>query len=179
MRILTLALVLLASSSAVAESTNPVQIARVIDEGTDHSEVMVTAEHQADVIGPRMTNSPAMRNAETWTQQKFREWRLSNVHKEGFAFGRGWWIERSSVRMVLPRPIQLTAIPIAWTPPTKGVLTAPIIVAPMSKSEHFAKWHGKLAGKIVLVSLPGEGSEPIKTRVQTLVRRRSGQTRSL
>ncbi|RZL75713.1 MAG: peptidase M28, partial [Sphingomonas sp.] len=40
---------------------------RIIDEGTNHSQVMVTAEHLSDVIGPRLTNSPGMRKAEDWT----------------------------------------------------------------------------------------------------------------
>ena len=132
---------------------------RIIDEGTNHSQVMVTAQHLTDVIGPRLTNSPQMRAAEAWTQAKFAEWGL-NVRKEGFPFGRGWSIERSSVRMVTPRSVQLTAIPIAWTPGTNGTIFAPVIVAPISRERDFAKWQGKLSGKIVMVSLPGTGSEP-------------------
>lgn len=150
---------LLVASPANADSIPEAQVQRIVDEGTARSQVAQTAQHLSDVIGGRMTNSPAMRKAEAWTQERFREWGLTNVHKEGFDFGRGWWIERSSVRMVAPRPLPLTAIPIAWTPATKGAVTAPIVVAPMSKVEHFAAWRGKLAGKIVLVSKPGEVDE--------------------
>ncbi|MBB5714480.1 M20/M25/M40 family metallo-hydrolase [Sphingomonas aerophila] len=132
----------------------------ILDQGMNHSEVMVTAQYMADVIGPRLTNSPAMRLAEGWTQSQFSRWGLRNVHKEGFEFGRGWSIERSSVRMLTPRPIQLTAIPIAWTPGTSGPLTAPVIVAPMKEEKDFAKWRGKLSGKIVMLTLPGTGDEP-------------------
>src|SRR3546814_3462246 len=78
---------------------------RIIDEGTNHSQVMQTAQYLSDMIGARLTNSPAMRKAEDWTQSRFRDWGL-NVHKEGFEFGRGWWIERSQVRMTTPRPIE-------------------------------------------------------------------------
>ena len=169
---ITLAALLLSTTPLSAKPADKpddnTQVLRIIDEGTNRSQVMQTAQHLTDVIGPRMTNSPGMRKAEGWTQDKFREWKLANIHKEGFAFGRGWWIEKSSVRMVTPRPIQLTAIPIAWTPATKGALSAPIIVAPMSKPQHFEKWRGKLAGKIVLVSMPGEGSEPGKPAFQRL-----------
>ncbi|WP_374297611.1 M20/M25/M40 family metallo-hydrolase [Sphingomonas sp.] len=147
-----------AFSPAVAQDRSPV--GRIIDEGTNHSQVMVTAQHLTDVIGPRMTNSPAMRRAEDWTAAKFREWGLKNVHKEGFEFGRGWSIERASVRMVSPRPLALTAIPIAWTPATNGAVTAPVIVAPMKRERDFAQWRGKLNGKIVMVTLPGTGDEP-------------------
>ena len=158
-RLLAAAAVIALATPALAQSSDSA-IARIIDEGSAHSEVMPTAEYLADVIGPRLTNSPGMRKAEDWTQGKFRQWGLSNVHKEGFDFGRGWSIVHSSVAMVSPRPIALTAIPLAWTPGTGGTLQAPIIVAPMKEVEDFAKWRGKLSGKIVLVSRPTEGSEP-------------------
>ncbi|MBS0284550.1 MAG: M20/M25/M40 family metallo-hydrolase, partial [Proteobacteria bacterium] len=145
--------------AAPAQAQDQAATARIIDEGMSHSQVMLTAQHLSDVIGPRLTNSPAMRKAEQWTQAQFRDWGLKNVHKEGYPFGRGWWIEKSSVRMVTPRPIQLTAIPIAWTPPTNGAISAPIVVAPMKRARDFAQYKGKLAGKIVLVSQPGTGSE--------------------
>src|SRR3546814_1081999 len=96
-----------------------------------------------------------------WTQSRFRDWGL-NVHKEGFEFGRGWWIERSQVRMTTPRPIELTAIPIAWSPPTNGTISAPVIVAPMSRSEDPDQWRGQLAGRIVMVARPDEGPEPAR-----------------
>ncbi len=148
------------ATPALAQSVDRAAVARIIDEGTNHSEVMVTAEYLADMIGPRLTNSPAMRKAEGWTQEKFKGWGLVNVHKEAFDFGRGWSIEHSSVRMISPRPIQLTAIPIAWTPSTPGPVSAPVIVAPMARERDFAKWQGKLSGKIVMVTLPTTGSEP-------------------
>lgn len=145
---------------AVLHSADLSMVNRIMDEGFNRSQVMLTAEYLSDQIGPRLTNSPNMRKAETWTQAKFTEWGLSNVHKEPFEFGRGWSIENSSVRMVTPRPITLTAIPIAWTPATNGTVSAPVIVAPMSKVADLDKWKGKLRGKIVLISKPGDGSEP-------------------
>lgn len=133
---------------------DPPVITRIADEGLYHSQVAETAEYLADQIGGRMTNSPSMRRAERWSQDKFKAWGLKNVHTEGFDFGRGWWIESSFVRMVSPRPLELHAIPIAWTPATAGAVTAPIIVAPMSADKDFAEWKGRLAGKIVLVTWP-------------------------
>ncbi|MDB5706032.1 MAG: family metallo-hydrolase [Sphingomonas bacterium] len=160
-RSLLLATALIAiATPAFPQAVDRGQVNRIIDEGTTRSQVMVTAEHLADVIGPRLTNSPGMRQAESWTQSQFAGWGLKNVHKEGFDFGRGWWISSSSVRMITPRPIQLTAIPIAWTPSTNGTISAPVFVAPMTRERDFDKWRGKLRGKIVLVTLPNTGSEP-------------------
>jgi hypothetical protein len=148
------------AAPAFSQSVDRGQVNRIIDEGITRSQVMLTAAHLADVIGPRLTNSPSMRQAETWTQSKFSEWGLKNVHKEGYEFGRGWWINSSSVRMVTPRPIVLTAIPIAWTPSTNGTISAPVFVAPMSKERDFDKWRGKLKGKIVMITQPNTGGEP-------------------
>ena len=149
---------LLASSAAVAApAMDPNTVNKLADAEFNHGQVMQIAAHLSDRIGGRMTNSPAMRQAEDWTAGKFREWGLKNVRKDPFEFGRGWEIRRSSVRMAAPRPLQLRAIPTAWTPATRGALTAPIVVAPFDQrdpSRSFAELKGKLRGRIVLVSYP-------------------------
>jgi carboxypeptidase Q len=149
-----------AVAPAAAQAPDRVAINGIIDQGFNHSEVMDTAAWLTDRIGGRMTNSPQMRQAETWAQQRFRDYGLTNVRADAFEFGRGWSIVRSSARMTAPRPLDLRAIPIAWTPGTNGVINAPVIVAPMSTAGDFGKWRGKLAGKIVMVSTPNAGSEP-------------------
>jgi carboxypeptidase Q len=151
------------ASPAISNALN-----RIADEGFNHSEVPQTAEYLADQIGGRMTNSPAMRKAERWTQSKFSGWGLKNVHTEAFDFGRGWWIESSHVRLVAPRPLELRAIPIAWTPATSGALSAPIIVAPMNNERDFADFKGKLSGKIVLVTWPGPQKDESEAPFQRL-----------
>jgi hypothetical protein len=135
---------------------------RIIDEGMNHSRVMLTASELMDGIGPRLTNSQNLRRAQDWALGKFRSYGLSNVHLEPFSFGRGWNVTSSSARMIEPRRVDMVVIPVAWTPGTNGVVRAPIVVAPISKAEHFAAWRGKLAGKIVLVSLPGTNSDEPK-----------------
>ena len=150
----------LAAAPASAQSVDRVAVNGILDQGLNHSQVMQTAAHLTDNIGGRLTNSPAMREAEAWTQQQFRDWGLSNVHAEGFEFGRGWSIVRSSARMTEPRVIALSAIPIAWTPGTNGTITAGVVVAPMTKVADFERWRGQLRGKIVMISQPTPGSEP-------------------
>ncbi|HVF37565.1 MAG TPA: M20/M25/M40 family metallo-hydrolase, partial [Sphingomicrobium sp.] len=145
-----------ASSVAAAQS----DLARIVDEGMNRSQVMTTAHELLDGIGARLTNSSSMRRAEDWAISKMQGYGLVNVRREGFEFGRGWDLIDSEVRMISPRPLKLTAIPVAWTPGTNGAVRAPVIVAPISERRHFAAYRGKLSGKIVLISLPGEGSEP-------------------
>lgn len=147
-------------TSVAAQSVDRGAINRIIDQGFNHSEVMDTAAYLTDRIGGRMTNSPQMREAETWTAQRFRDWGLSNVRADPFEFGRGWSIVRASARMTEPRPLDLRVIPVAWTPGTNGVISGDVIVAPMSSAGDFARWRGKLNGKIVMVTQPNGGSEP-------------------
>lgn len=151
-----------ASPSFAQKSDDSPQIAAIIDEGLNRSEVMISAHELLDGIGARLSNSPQTRQAEVWAVEKFNGWGLQNVRKEGFEFGRGWSINSSTTVMTAPRPMALTTIPIAWTPPTNGTISSQIIVAPISKKAHFDQWRGKLAGKIVMISLPGTGDEPTR-----------------
>ncbi len=144
------------------------QVALVIDEGLNRSEAMTLASQLMDGIGPRLTNSQGYRRASDWATKRMTAMGLGNVHREGFDFGLGWNVESYRAAMVAPRRIELTAIPVAWSPPTEGTLRAPVVVAPMSKPEHFAAWKGKLAGKAVLISMPGTSSEPGKPAFQRL-----------
>src|ERR1035438_9309331 len=48
-----------------AEATNA--IARIRDEGLNHSQVMQTLSHLTEVIGPRLTGSPNLKRANEWT----------------------------------------------------------------------------------------------------------------
>jgi hypothetical protein len=160
MRLALTAVALVLAAPAYAADVSRTEINRIIVEGTTQSQVMDHAFHLTDRIGGRLTNSPAMREAERWTAAKFREWGLSNVRAEPFQFGRGWSMGSHSARITGPRPVNLTAIPVAWTPGTNGTISAPIVVAPIDEASDFARWRGKLNGRIVLLSLPGTGAEP-------------------
>src|SRR5690348_3665923 len=87
--------VLSATATAATNDT-----ARIIDEGMNRSQVMVTAHELMDGIGPRLTISSNMARAQDWAVAKFTSYGLTNVHREGFTFGRGWDIVDSSVRLV-------------------------------------------------------------------------------
>lgn len=151
---LALATVCLSAASAFAAPPDASAINRIADQGLNHGEVVETLAYLTDHIGSRLTISPGMRQAENWIQGRYKSWGLSNIHLEPFDFGRGWWIERSSVWMTSPRRKELRAIPIAWSPGTNGALEAEVVVAPLTAERDFAAWKGKLAGKIVLVTLP-------------------------
>lgn len=158
----------LSPAVASAQAVDRGAINRIIDQGLNHSEVMQTAEYLTDRIGGRMTNSPQMRAAERWTQQRFRDWGLANVHADPFEFGRGWSVNHASARMTAPRALDLRIIPVAWTPGTNGTVSGGIVVAPMDRDRDFDQWRGRLRGKIVLVTRPDSGSEPAEAPFRRL-----------
>jgi hypothetical protein len=156
----TAALALLALPLQVvhADATDA-QIARIVDEGLSHSQAMKNASELVDGIGPRLTNSENFDKAAEWALAKFRGYGLTDAHRESYSFGANWNLDSSTATMIEPRVKEMTAIAVAWSPATNGAVSAPVILAPMSKKEHFEKWRGKLAGRIVMVSLPGEASQ--------------------
>ncbi len=153
-----LALAALPLQRVQADATDD-EIARIVDEGLSHSRAMANASELMDGIGPRLTNSENYDKAAEWALAKFREYGLGGVRKESYPFGVNWNLDSWSATMIEPRAVTMRSIPVAWSPPTNGTVAAPVILAPMSKPEHFDAWRGKLAGKIVLVSLPGEASQ--------------------
>lgn len=136
---------------------------RITDEGFNRSEVMESLTHLTDVIGPRLTNSPGMREAANWSRDQFVQYGLKNAQLEPFPFGRGWSFESSTVIMTEPRVTQLQAMPISWHPGTNGTLSGEVFLAPMEDEKDFKKYKGKLKGKIVLLSKERERAEPSNT----------------
>ncbi|HEY8020266.1 MAG TPA: M20/M25/M40 family metallo-hydrolase [Thermoanaerobaculia bacterium] len=133
---------------------------RIRAEGLQHSQVMDTLLHLTDVIGPRLTGSPAAREANEWTRQQLAKTGLVNAHLEAFPFGRGWSFRHAYVRLVAPREQPVFAIPEAWTPGTKGPVRGPVMRVKIESEKDFDQYKGKLAGKILLLDDPFEVKEP-------------------
>ena len=145
-------------TGVLAQAIEPVDldaVTRIKAEGFERSQVMEVAWWLTEVHGPRLTNSPQMRAAADWTVKKLTEWGLANVKQEpwgaGNEFGRGWSNERTVVHVVKPSPWPVIAYARAWTPGTNGAVTADAILAPIAAEDDFARYRGKLKGKIVLL----------------------------
>ncbi|HLU24946.1 MAG TPA: M20/M25/M40 family metallo-hydrolase [Longimicrobiales bacterium] len=148
---------------------------RIRDEGLNRSQIEELAGYLTDVIGPRLTNSPAMRRANEWTAQKFREWGLSNVVIEPWGeFGRGWERVSYSGRILTPFVQPLNAQPLAWTGSTRGTVKGPAVIVEAETVEDLEKYRGKLRNAFVLMQPPtGLGAEferaPLRTPLEELV----------
>ena len=82
------------AQAGAQENLDYAMIARIREEGLNRSQVMDHISWLSDVYGPRLTGSPAIKQASEWAQKKFREWGLQNIHEESWAFGKGWSLVR-------------------------------------------------------------------------------------
>ena len=127
---------------------------KIKDEGLNRSQVMEVLSYLTDVYGPRLTGSPNIRQAQSYAQNKFREWGLENIHTERFEFGQGWTLKKFSAHMLEPSYSPLIGYPKAWTPGTNGVIRGEAIRVDLSTEADLEKYRGKLKGLFVLSSPP-------------------------
>src|SRR5262250_2085163 len=163
-----MAVIVLWTSSFINAGTAPVQeppvqetvdlgvIAKIRDEGLNRSQAMETFTHFTEVIGPRLTATPAYKNAAEWARDKLKEWGLENPRLEAWEFGRGWTLEKFSIEMVEPRYMPLIGYPEAWSPSTAGELVAAPVFLGDKTLDAIEQLRGKIKGAIVL-------SQPIQT----------------
>lgn len=146
----------------------PATLIQIREEGTKRSQVMETARYLSDVIGARLTGSPSLARANNWTRERMASWGLKNAHLESWGpFGRGWAADEFSIKLDAEGALPLIGVPKAWSPPTPGLVRADAVYWDDSKKDNFARYKGKLRGKIVLISAPRELKaewEPLATR---------------
>ena len=142
-------------------------VRRIREEGFERSQIEALAGHLTDVIGPRLTGSPAMRQANEWTADKFREWGLRNVVIEPWGeFGRGWERVSYSGRILTPFVQPLQAQPTAWTGSTNGTVTAPVMIVEADSAADLERYRGRLRGAVVLLREPPEINPEFEPRAR-------------
>ncbi len=151
-------------------------VAKIIEEGTKRSEAMKTLRYLTDVIGARLTNSPAQKRANVWTRDKLTEWGIKNAKVDPWGtFGRGWTLKKFDASLVEPDQVPFHAYPKAWSPSTmvevtqpatkvkgktvpatttmaEGAVTADVIFMEVATEADLEKYKGKLKGAIVFIS---------------------------
>ena len=146
---------LLSTPTAVQEPVYWDVVDRIRSEGFDNSHVMDSAGYLADVIGPRLTGSPNMRQAQEWALARMTEFGLSGVKKEAWGDETvGWEVERTSVHMTAPDYQMVIAYPLAWSPGTQGPVVANAIIATIGNPDDLNQYRGRLDGAIVLATPP-------------------------
>jgi len=149
----------LATSSGLQaqEPVDRAMIAKLRSESDARSRVLESYRMLTDVIGPRLTGTPGFKRSVDWTRDRLSEWGMSNVKVESWPFGRGWTLEKLTLEMTEPRYFPLEGYPEAWTPSTKGVLSATPIYVGDKTADQIKAMGPQLSGAIVLAQPPQEG----------------------
>ena len=138
------------STGAQVPDADRAMVQRIVEEGTQRSQAMEHVIWLADVLGPRLTGSPAFEASGAWAADRLRSWGLENVRLEHFPLGRGWSLERFSAHLLEPQVQPLIGMPKSWTDGTGGPVAADVVYAPILEEGDFETYRGHLAGKIVL-----------------------------
>src|SRR6187551_3061752 len=132
-------------------------VARIREEGLQHSQVMDIESYITDVLGARLTNSRDMKRAQQWAMGKMKDIGLQNVAAEPYMdFGVSWDNEYTSLHMLAPDYQPMVGYPIAHTPGTNGKVTADAVIVDLATKQDLEQWRGKLAGKAVLSTPPAK-----------------------
>jgi carboxypeptidase Q len=110
--------------------------AQIRAEETNNSRIMWIIHEVADVYGPRVTGTPNLKAAEDWAVNTMTSWGLANAHLEPWIFQPpsaatpvpGWENVELLAEAVTPFRRPLMVEPLAWTPSTKGVVTAQVVL---------------------------------------------------
>jgi carboxypeptidase Q len=151
MRLVLALLLLLSPCPAAAQQTvDTAGAGALIAQAMDHSEVMANLQHLTDVIGPRLSGSPAMRKANDWTAERFRTYGLEAA-LEPYTFGVSWTRGTATMRILAPFERAVTAHSWAWTAGTDGrPLAGPVVLADLSTPDSLAVYKSKVRGAWVL-----------------------------
>ncbi len=141
--------------SAGTDQADLAMVARIRTEGIKHSQVMTLAGYLSDVIGPRPGGSPAVDRANRWAADTMKGWGLENVALEPYDnFGVGWAPHYVSAHLLKPHYAPLLAISVEWGSSTAGRITGEPLYVQITSPADFAKYKGRLKGRIVLYQPP-------------------------
>ncbi len=135
-------------------------VTKIRDEGFNRSQVMEMARHLTDRIGPRLTGSPQLVEANEWTLEKLESWGLEG-RLEAYPIDHGWSYEHCDVHMVSPYNQTLFALPKVWTPGTDGRVRGRAVRVTLESEEDLEEYRGRLDGAVLLLD-PAREPEQIE-----------------
>ncbi|WP_154668290.1 M20/M25/M40 family metallo-hydrolase [Pseudoduganella violaceinigra] len=147
-RFLTILLALLASGAYAADAPPPAQA--LIDEIAARSEMQRNLEELCDDIGPRMTGTRGLQNAQEWAMRKLAAYGASNVHLEAYDLGRPWQRGAAHARLLNANGMHLNVLQKAWTEGTRGTIRADVALLSARTMDDFNAALPRLKEKIVL-----------------------------
>ena len=130
-------------------------VGAVLDQALNHSEVMQNLACLSDMIGPRLTGSPAMKKANDWTMDRFKAYGLDRAPRV-VCVRRDLGTRRREPRSwCRPFPRAITAHSWAWTAGTGGkTLTGEVIRINGTPGDSLDAYLPKVKGKWLMLNEP-------------------------
>lgn len=136
-----------------AEGKSCAEVAPVIvQSATGTSPLGENLRYLTDVIGGRVTGSPAADRAVGWAVEAFRHTGVDEVLTEKFAIPVGWAEGLTRVEILAPEAFRVRIVSTGWSPPTpEGGITADIVDVGNGDDARFTKAGDSAKDAIVLV----------------------------
>ena len=127
-------------------------VEKIKEIGFNKSDIEELSFWMTDYAGPRLTASDGGDRGNDIAMKKMIEYGFKNVRTEHVRdFTRGGWDNmKTYVAMTKPYYVSFAANPVAWTGSTNGAVKDEVVLVDIQKEEDFAKYAGKLKGKIVM-----------------------------
>jgi hypothetical protein len=130
---------------------------QIIAQSQKDSSLLPNITHLSDMIGPRLTGSPALKRANDWAADRMKALGLTNVHHEAWLMPEGWERGTASARVIEPDTnFKLTVASAGWNPGTDGKVEGEVMVMTAAKSADLEQYRGKLKGKVILRGPPAK-----------------------
>ncbi len=137
-----------------ARNKDSLLVNNIVKEATENSQLKNMAHELLDLIGPRLTGSPEMQQANEWAVATYKNWGIT-ARNEKWGEWRGWDRGVSHIDLIYPRVKSLEGMQLAFSPATGGkTITAEVIILPdVTDSVAFQQWLPNAKGKFVLISM--------------------------
>lgn len=131
-----------------------VVLAKIRNEGLNHSRAMEILGNLTDVYGQRLTGTREYYAAAGYIADQMKQSGLQNVHFENYcADCRGWGIKSFNVEMTAPNYMHISAYPLAMSKSTEGTVSGELVnIESFTDMDSVRqKFSGKIMGKVVLL----------------------------
>jgi carboxypeptidase Q len=145
---------LLLVSRLFAQIENPdmAMMAKIRDEGLNHSQVMELVFNLTDANGPRLMESPGYFKAANWAKTKLVSWGLENASLEAWGkWGKGWELKKYYLALTAPYYKPLIGFPKTFSKGTEGLIHAQVVLLEAKDSAGLSAYHAQLKDKIVML----------------------------
>jgi carboxypeptidase Q len=160
-------------SWATPDAPQQSEAARLMREIAEHSQAFQNLEEMCEDIGPRLTGSDKLRQAQAWAMSKLKGYGAANVHEEPYEFGKAWTRGIAWARILGANGQELHVAQEAWSPATDGMIKGEVALLEAKSFDELKSALPTLQGRIVLLNdlpKPSEEEEKDKSAFYEAVR---------